>query len=422
MAGAPNDDRERARLRATLLDRVRRLAWFGWGALVAGIAALALGLGWLASHASHAPGSAPDEVDVAAPLPALPPGNALPDREAMPESVRRYLDSTVYPPSMGRLTPDHGDLLDPNRRFEDFRPILETKSPDPNEIVAVRLTSDRYYYEGDDPIGIELGVRRGSDPIEPLSLDAGATREGRAGLEGRRAPLRFVREGDDYRAQLDPARFADHHGPILVDVRVEYDRGVFHDETMRLFLTPEGRIPARFTGEVEDRVANGHLVVDVGIDVEVAGQYRIDANLYDADGAPIAFSAFKGRLDGSARVVPIQFFGRLLRDVGRPGPYRIGEVRGYRFLDGAYPDRERMPDLPGTHVTRAIALDRFSTDEFVDAHKLQMVQLLLEDEARGIGMAPPPIATPETPPESAPAPSDPPTPAADARALDPTRP
>ena len=66
-------------------------------------------------------------------------------------------------------------------------------------------------------------------------------------------------------------------------------------------------------------------------------------------------------------------------------------VRGYRRCAL----RERVPDLAGRFPTRGFSLNDFSTDEFVDAHKLQMVDLLLEDEARGIGIAPPPIATPE---------------------------
>lgn len=390
MAGAPDEEQQPGTHGSA---RVPRLAWVGLSvtgvALVAGVGLIVWGLSWLAGRDSHAGGAAPGVPPEPAPLVAT-----IADRETLPPSVRRYLVNTVYPPGTGRLTPAQADLVEPNRRFEGYRPIPETFSTDADEIVTVRLTCDHYYYEGDDPIPLSLEILRGNAPVEPLSLDAGATREGRAGLVGNRMPLRFLPEGAGYRAVLDPARFADHHGPIVVDTRIEYARGVFHDETLRLFLTPEGRIPARFSGEVDDAVVDGNLRIEVGIDVDQPGEYRIYANLYDGRGTPLAFSGFKGELDRGDDTAPIEFFGRLLRDLGARGPYRVGEIRGYRFIDGEYPDRERIPDLPGRHPTGDYRLTAFSPDEFMNAHKARMIELLMEDAARGIAIDPPPVPTP----------------------------
>ena len=88
--------------------------------------------------------------------------------------------------------------------------------------------------------------------------------------------------------------------------------------------------------------------------------------------------------------MPIDFFGRLLRDIGASGPYQVGEIRGYRFMDGEYPDRERVA-ASGRFPTNDYALDAF-TDEFMDAHKTHMIDLLMEDVARGIAIEAPPIA------------------------------
>ncbi len=392
MAGAPDDETEPNQSGDA---RVRRLATGGLGAiglatgaaLLATIGLIVWGLSWFASRADHEAGP-PANVDAALPVATLAKA------ETLPPTVQRYLENTVYPPSVGRLTEAQDDLVHPNRRFEDDRPIPETFSMNADEIVTVRLTCDHYYYEGDEPIELSLEVRRGNAPLEILSLDAGATREGRAGLEGNRSPLRFTTDEDGWVATLDPARFADHHGPILVDAQIEYAPEVYHDETLRLFLTPAGRIPARFTGEVEDDLVDGHLRVRVGIEVDQPGQYRIDANLYDRNDRPVAFSAYKGELSGADRFVLIDFFGRLLRDVGASGPYRVGEIRGYRFMDGEYPDRERMAALPGHFPTNDYALDAFSPDEFMDAHKAHMIDLLMEDVARGIAIEAPPIARP----------------------------
>lgn len=390
MAGAP-DDEQGPRTHGT--TRVRRLAWGGAGALglalATSIVLVGWGLSWLAGRASHE--SAPPPKIAAAPPVAVA---SLANADELPPSVRRYLENTVYPPGSGALSEAQGDLLRPNRRFEDYRPIPDTFSTDANQIVTVRLTCDHYYYEGDDPIELTLEVLRGNTPVEPLALDAGTTREGRAGLEGNRTTLRFLPARDVYTATLDPARFADHHGPVIVDARIEYAPGAVHEETLRLFLTPEGKIPARFTGEIEDDLVNGSLQIEIGVEVEQPGRYRIDANLYDRFGAPLAFSAFKGDLARGDRAVEIEFFGRLLLDLGARGPFSVGEIRGYRFLDGDYPDRERMADLPGRFRTDDYSPTAFSSDEFMDPHKARMLDLLMEDVARGIAIDAPPIPTP----------------------------
>lgn len=305
-------------------------------------------------------------------------------RSDLPNEVKAYLARTAYPPSVGRLSPDQADLLEPNRRFETFRPVADGPGGDPDAVIHVRLTTDRYYYEGDHTVVLELAARRGDQPIQLERIEASVVREARGGEEGRAVPLRFRWTGSAYDATFDTARFADHHGPLRVQARIEYARGQFHEETLRLFLTPEGRIPARFTGEVQSRIVRGSLRVEVGIDVEQPGTYRIDANLYGGDGRPLAFSAFKGELNRSSRFVPIGFFGRVLLDAGAAGAFRVGEIRGYRFLERAYPDRERIPDLAGHHALEAVDPNTLSGEEHMSEHRLRMVELMLEDVARGL--------------------------------------
>ncbi len=323
--------------------------------------------------------------------PVAPTGKTKDDD--LPPAVRRYLAATVYPPGTGRLTAAQDDLIHPNQRFEDFRRVLDTYNEDDNQVVSIRLTADRFFYTGEEAIELRLAVRRGSNPIRPVSVDARALREGRAGSEGNPIPVRFRREADGLVADLDSARFADHHGPILVQARIEYEAGAYYEENLRLFYTPTNKIPARFTGEFRDSLRAGSLQVDIGLDVEIEGFYRIDANLYDRFGNPISFSAFKGNLESGKRFVPIRFFGRVLRDTNASGPYRVGQIRGYRFLDGEYPDRERIPDFAGRHQTARYGVEQFSDDEYASEQKQRMVQLLLEDVARGISIDQPPLAS-----------------------------
>ena len=332
----------------------------------------------------------------AAPASAAPIAPATPVAAAktddLPPAIQRYLESTVYPPGTGRLSAEQEDLIHPNQRYEDFRRVLDTYNEDDSQVVSVRLTADHFFYTGDEIIQLRLQVRRGAATIRPISVAAHAIREGRGGSQGDAIPIRFHREGDGLVADLDSARFADHHGPILVETRIEYQAGAFYDEPLRFFYTPANKIPARFTGEFRDSLSGGSLEVGIGLEIDLPGFYRIDANLYDRFGNPVSFSAFKGNLASGKRFVPIRFFGRVLRDARANGPYRVAQIRGYRFLESEYPDRERIPDFTGQYQTARYNVDQFSEDEFTSEHKERMVQLLLEDVARGISIDQPPVA------------------------------
>ena len=361
--------------------------------LVAACAILALWFAW-ATSPDEGPSAAPVASAASPPAASLAPASPqVPlDPDNLPPAVERYLESTVYPPGTGRLTTAQDDLLHPNQRYEDFRRIIDTYSENPNEVVSARLTSDHFFFTGDEIVRLKLQLKRGSVAIPALSVEADAVREGRDGSEGNAMPIRFHRESEGLIAELDSARFADHHGPILVKARIEYERGAFYDESLRFFYTPANRVPARFTGQFRDSLRNGSLEVGVELDIDQPGFYRVDANLYDASGKPISFAAFKGNLDSGKRYVPIQFFGRVLRDANASGPYRVDQIRGYRFLESEYPDRERLPDYAGHHQTARYSAQQFSTDEYDSEHKRRMLALLLEDVARGISIDRPPPA------------------------------
>jgi len=377
----------------------RRRRWIAAGSIAAA-GVLVLLLLWPRDDArTGVPGPEPPPVAAVPtppPAPTAPPGGA-PEAEPgaepeLPEAVRRYLARTEYPPSSGRLTEAHADLLRPNRRHESRRPVPDALSDDPAALVTYLLTADRYHLEGGGTIHASLDVWRGGDPIPDgvRILEATAQREGRGGFEGEPVPVRFVRRGDRLEAEIPLDPFGDHHGPIVVSVRFGYDGpdgGGSHEDTLRFFHTPEGRIPARLTRNFHDYVADGSLRVEVGVRVDRPGFYRFDANVLGEDGAPVAFAAFKGELGAGEQAVPLEVFGKVLRDAGVPGPYVIRDVRGYRFLDGQYPDREQLATaLDETWTTSAYALDEFTDEPWTSEHKQRMVELMLEDVARGLSL------------------------------------
>jgi hypothetical protein len=110
-------------------------------------------------------------------------------------------------------------------------------------------------------------------------------------------------------------------------------------------------VPARFTGAFSDRVENGSLVVEAGIQVERPGRYLIDCNLYDADDRPVAWTRYKGELEAGAATAPLEFFGKVVVDAGARPPFRIGELRGSLYAPGEDPDLVSMRPFEGGYVT-----------------------------------------------------------------------
>lgn len=359
--------------------------------LATAVAALVLWLARSGASPERAAGRAAEpEAREASGGVAAPPEPGAP--AALPEAVERYLAATVYPPTSGRLEASAVDLLEPDRRYERRKPVPGAPGADPP--VSFLWTADKYRYSSDEVVYARFEAVSGELPAEVHALVATAQPEGRAGAEGAATALRFRAEGDAFVADLDLSRdLADHHGPVALLARYDVADAGPQEETIRIFVTPVQRIPARFSGSFQDRMSDGSLVVDVGILVDEPGFYRVDANLFAAD-EPVAWATFKGELGRSDGTLPLAFFGKTLRDAGKPGPYELRQLRGYLFRDGRFPDRLELRDFPGVFATRAWSLAEFSDEEWDGEHRRRMVELLLEDEQRGVSLDVPPEAAP----------------------------
>jgi hypothetical protein len=334
------------------------------------------------------------EPDVPAPAAARdadrgdPPSSSTGEDE-VPAQIQHFLAATVYPPTSQPLTPGAQDLLKPNQRYEKPRPL------DKNREVTFVFTADRYYYTGNQVAHVWLEVLRGDEPADGVRVHrATALAEGE-GASSASVDLGLHRDGPRWTSDLELEKaFPEHHGTILLEVALNVDGGEVQEEAIRIFTTPPDRIPARLTGNFLDFVREGSLFVEMGVEVFEPGFFRFDANLYDRNGDPVAFSVFKGDLPAGEQWVPLEFFGKVLRDEGALAPYTVEQIRGYRFLDGQTPDRERMADDPFTHRTAGYDLALFSDDEYTSEHKERMLELMREDVAAGRTLDVPPLAKP----------------------------
>jgi hypothetical protein len=377
-----------------------RRAW--WAAAVAVVLAAV----WLLGPEGRAPEATGSSQHAATVLAALPepdapapaaarnahrgdPPSPSTGEDEVPPQIQQFLAATVYPPTSQPLRPGSQDLLNPDQRYEKPRPLGK------NREVTFVFTADRYYYTGDKVAHVWLEVLRGNAPADGVRVHrAIALAEGESASS---APvdLGLRRDGARWSSDLELEKeFPEHHGTILLQVAFAVGGGEVHEEAIRIFTTPPDRIPARLTGNFLDFVREGSLYVEMGVEVFEAGFFRFDANLYDRNGDPVAFSVFKGDLPAGEQWVPLEFFGKVLRDEGALAPYTVEQIRGYRFLDGQTPDRERMADEPFTHRTAAYDLARFSDEEYTSEHKERMLELMREDVAAGRTLDVPPLAAP----------------------------
>ena len=336
---------------------------------------------------------APEAIAVPAPVSSENPA-APPPQDPPSDPVADYRARTRYAPGSGALGAQAVDLLEPNRRYESFRPIEDTVNRGRGGEMSYLFTADKYYYEGDEVVRATLAVRRGEELVPVKFTRAQAVGESAKGASDEREEVNFIPEAGEYRAELDlDESYPEHHGPILLSIEFEYERGKTQEASLRIFSTPANSIPAHFTGGYSDTAVDGSLVVYADVQVREPGFYRFDLNLFSSDGAPLAFANFKGPLDVGLHHVPFEFFGLLLLDLGVSGPYQVRNLRGYLFLDGEYPDRLRLRDAENVYWTHAYEVASFSDEEFMSDHKARMIELIEQDVEAGISVDLPAAAT-----------------------------
>ena len=83
---------------------------------------------------------------------------------------------------------------------------------------------------------------------------------------------------------------------------------------------------ARVTGGYRDRLEQGHLLVEVEVDAFEEGDYYVFGSLYTDDDIPMGSAETTQHLSAGTHWMALQFFGRLVHDAGRDGPFRLAHV------------------------------------------------------------------------------------------------
>jgi hypothetical protein len=355
---------------------------------------------WLSHRTTHEPAAAQlpvpaathVEPHLAAPASVPPPAPSGHSGMGREDALTMYRKANVYPPTSHPLSKDQLDLLEPNKRHEAWR------RTDSDEHVSYLFTAERYFVIGDETLTPTLAVKRDGKPIEVTITQGYATVRDPVSHKEPAIPVSFTRQGDHYAATFAPAKLAIRR-QAQISLYVEFDfatgKQLGHFD---LQYTPATGVPAKFNGTFGDDVVDGSLIVHVGIDVTTAGHYVIDANLFDADDNPVAWSRFKGDLEAGKQHADLSYFGKVLVDASAHGPFHLGQLRGARYVPELDPDVEQMPSYAGTYATQPYPADQFSDAEWDSPDKQRMIRLLSQQRHAPdhASMPTQPAATPES--------------------------
>ncbi|MCS6972669.1 MAG: hypothetical protein NZL89_06550, partial [Leptospiraceae bacterium] len=87
-------------------------------------------------------------------------------------------------------------------------------------------------------------------------------------------------------------------------------------------------VPAQFTGQFQERLENGSLVIEVFLDVKRDCKFIIQGNLYTQRGEPTHWVTANTVLEPGLRSVPLVFFGKIFHDLGAEGRFVLRDLRG----------------------------------------------------------------------------------------------
>ncbi len=313
---------------------------------------------------------------------------------AEPTELERYREWARYPPDSRPLNAGQVDLINPYSSERPAVPVQGSSNqctmvpesavscgPSPFH-VYLSCKNERGEVVQIDSVKFRTYIQDGQKTV-PASQAAYA---GDTGTNGDRAAdgihTFVVRPG------------AKDWGDMFLeaDFRVQGRR---HNQRAHWFSTPHN--VAEFVSGLREQARGGHLVVFVPVRVLKPGYFVIEANLFQAGGRPVATASYEGDLKAGQQSVELRFFGKVIRDSGRNGPYVVRGLRGMRNNSPVTPSmvrqnieqgvplkpreqkepwQEFMKPFPGELRTASYRADVFSPAEWTSPEKENRIRFL----------------------------------------------
>lgn len=211
-----------------------------------------------------------------------------------------YAAELVYPPYSRPLTTADTHLLNPNQYVVQTIPLQGGAN------AAIVLPQYRFIYPEDISASLEINGLQASH----VELQLFEEETGKLLLQQR---MSVTDKGFD--AELSASK--DWQGPLKLQVSFRAN-----GEQQQLHTGIEYQQPSAQIIGVDDGYAEGaDLIIPVKLQVDQAGTYRIRANLFSAEGAPLAHLVSSARLNTGDAILPLRAFKAVLGGVD--GPYLL---------------------------------------------------------------------------------------------------
>ncbi len=113
---------------------------------------------------------------------------------------------------------------------------------------------------------------------------------------------------------------------LVVTATVE---GMAGDFVIRQPFFSSPMVAGRFTGQFDERLENGSLVIDAGVQVQKRMACFVSANLFSIDkNVPTHHAERRMIVDPSMKTISLNFFGKVFRDQGHEGAFRLQDLKG----------------------------------------------------------------------------------------------
>jgi hypothetical protein len=309
--------------------------------------------------------------------------------EADQQALQHYKDMNRYPPSTRRVSRESHDLLNPGMRHENRQRLINDPD-DPDPTWRALFTADRYFVNGDEPALISLEIWHGPEPIAPRQVEMVAeARDDSGELYRMKLAPRRMAGGASVRFEPDKA-WPDYAGPVRVSAKFSAAGLMEQTGSLDFYFTGSDVIPAEFTGEIGDRLAQGDLVFDVGLRVRKAGRYRVEAVLFDALGEPFGWARFDDTLVEGDQAVSLRYDGLLFHDTGATAPYQVTELHGYRMNPSSRAGREQIPPVEINYLSGSnYDLDQFRATARLSPRQERMLKMYEDAINRGVRLTQP---------------------------------
>jgi hypothetical protein len=293
------------------------------------------------------------------------------------ETLESYKAATRYPFDSQPAT-EHQDQWFTHQVVTGDYPLrLPGTGVVPN--LRVHTTQQRVFATGADTVLFTVSATDDNGAPLPLRIVSSVSRSPQDTGGGKAAPLApvvaqsFVDDGTGgdlqagdgvFTGRLDPQAegFGQFAGMIRTELIVQSGEQQGY-VAFDVVYTPQ--VPATWSGAVRDELRDGSLDFVLGANVTQPGRYVITGRVDDASGKPLALVTFNGELGAGAQPVPLQVYGRLVRDQRPAFPLVLHDVEGFLLRPDAYPDRALMPSRDGPVATsRRYALVQFSEAAF----------------------------------------------------------